>query len=176
MSLDKIKSPQSSGIKLGMKKFDVTTLLSKNLQKSKYAPALAAGINKKQSAWIMSKGSNTQKMAGIKSIITNATIAKQTGTPLTQDQYSSLVKTNTAFQGTITKGNMETATTIIDPLSKGTVESVVLSEQLADVIGKYFDLLNAPPKEGTIDIKKLLVYGGIAVFGLIALSMFTRNR
>jgi len=180
----------SSGtaLKGGMKAADLTKLLPANLQKTKYASALAGAINQKQSAWIM-KGRATSDISAIRSKITNDMITKKTGVPLSSSQYAALTKTNLSFQKSATQQQISRQENVTSPLTYGTVAGVVATEQLAGVTNTYLNLLNQPPNISFPDIKfpdikfpdlfgglkEIGMYAIIGVVGIVAILLITRK-
>jgi hypothetical protein len=71
-------------------------------------------------------------------------------------------------------------TTVINPLVSGTATGIIAKEQLLETTDKFtalMDKYNELLEEGTgnIDIKQLLIYGALAIGGIVVLSMFIKK-
>ena len=136
--------------------------------------AIEQSNNLRMTAWITRNPSVKLKLAALQAKATSLAVYRATGTPLTKAQYGAVLNTNLKRLGAQSKYYAKLSGAS-DVLQQGTQQGAVTQAQLAQTTQAYTDLLNNPPTSGDIDIKQLLIYGGIAVVGIIALSFLVKR-
>lgn len=149
-----------------------TTGKTPTIIKPKYTPTVLKAIdtsrNLRMGSWVLSNPQIQKSFTAVKVKQEQAAIAKAVS------PYKGLLALET--QRTTDLSNyLNTLSGQVQVLQKGTTEGLVKEAQLGNVTEKYQQLLTTPPTSGDIDIKQLLIYGGIAVVGIIALSFLIKR-
>lgn len=152
--------------------------------KPKYTPTVLKAIdtsrNLRMGAWVLSnpqiqKSFTAAKVKQEQSVLSRATTeAFSAGTSQATEQYKELLALETSRTSKLSD-YLTRLSGDVQVLQKGTTEGLVKSAQLDVTTKAYTDLLAKPPVSGDIDIKQLLIYGGIAVVGIIALSFLIKR-
>ena len=151
----------------------------------KYTPTVLKAIdtsrNLRMGSWVLSNPQIQKSFTAVKVKQEQAVLNKATekafneGSKVSTEQYNELLGLET--RRTADLANYLTRLSAdVQVLQKGTTEGLVKEAQLMNVTEKYQQLLTTPPTSGDIDIKQLLIYGGIAVVGIIALSFLIKRN
>jgi len=144
--------------------------------------AIEAARNVRMGSWLQQSAPMQNLLANMRTTYTTATILTKGGAIVPQNMLTAEQRAlNQVAMGQLTMKPAFTAqeTAMADYqkrlneqmqiLQQSTQKSAVLQAQLDELMKRYLDLINNPPSEG-IDWKQLLIYGAVAIGGLIALK------
>lgn len=145
--------------------------------KPTYTPTVKKAIQTSRelqnTAWFNRNPVIQKKRAFLLTKFAQVEIEKQ-GPKMTQGQYTALLNVNLKRVGSQSR-YYNKLSGMAQTLQQETIEQGITSSQLAETTQAYTDLLAKPPVQGELDIKQLLIYGGIAVVGIIALSFLIKR-
>jgi hypothetical protein len=141
--------------------------------------AALGAVNARMGATIFSQGSAQKELATIKTIQT-IVAQKKAGVPLDPAQIAVTQNVELQRAAKLSESKTKLVTTVINPLVSGTATGIIAKEQLLETTDKFtalMDKYNELLEEGTgnIDIKQLLIYGALAIGGIVVLSMFIKK-
>lgn len=144
--------------------------------------AIDTARNVRMGSWLQQSAPMQNLLANMRTTYTTATILKSGGAIVPQNMLTTEQQAlNQAMMGqlTIKPAMVSQETAIADYykrlneqmqiLQASTQKSAVLEAQMQELMRRYQELLNKPPEQG-LDWKQLLIYGALAVGGLIALK------
>lgn len=166
-------------------KLPIKTVVKPTIIKPVYSATVLKAIdtsrNLRMGAWLLSNPQIQKTFTFVKVKQEQAVLAKATsaaytsGATVATEQYKGLL----AFEQqrtTALSTYLNNLSSQVQVLQKGTTEGLVKEAQLQNTQEKYQQLLATPQTSGDIDIKQLLIYGGIAVVGIIALSFLIKRH
>jgi hypothetical protein len=144
-----------------------------------YSPAVKQAIevnrNLRMTAWINKNPVTKRNLAYLNTKVQQVAIQSASGYAMTKNEYRSLFNVNLRRQGAVS-GYLSRLSEGGDVLQQAAVQGAATQSKLDETTQAYTGLLAQPPKEGDLDLKTIAIYGGIAVVGLIALSIFLKRK
>ena len=129
----------------------------------------------RMTAWINKNPKTKMNLAYLNTKVQQVAIQNASGFAMTRNEYRSLFNVNLARQKA-TSGYLTRLSEGGDVLQKAAVKGAATEGKLDETTKAYTDLISTPPTTGDIDLKTIAIYGGIAVVGLIALSIFLKRK